>query len=81
MITLETVAEFLWCWDHIFFLETSEGNFIWSDPNYGGDNTIKPFNGTLNEYQEERDIGFVRQKGFHRIKEYCGEEVMFVKEE
>jgi hypothetical protein len=79
MITLNMIADFLWCWGHIFFLETSEGCFLWSDPEYpGGDNTIRPYNGTLQDYLHETGIPFVRDKGKHRIKDYCGENVAFI---
>jgi hypothetical protein len=32
MLILDTVASFTWDFGQNFFLETSEGNFVWSDP-------------------------------------------------
>jgi len=80
MITLDTVAAFLWCWNHIFFLETEEeGNFLWSDPDYSdGDNTIRPYGGTLKDYFFEAGIPCVRDKGRHCIVDYCGKDVKFI---
>lgn len=80
MITLDTIADFSWCWNHVFFLETSEGCFLWSDSEYPhGDNTITPYNGTLRDFLRESNTPFVRDKGTHRIRDYCGENVRFIR--
>lgn len=77
MITKESLApligEITWCWNHLYFIETSIGNFVWSDPNYlGGDNTIRPFNGTFNLFRKScANIPYGRDKGKHIIKDYC----------
>lgn len=72
MLTLDTKATFGWAWNHQFFLETeSDGNWIWSDPDYSGDHTIRPFNGTLAQFCRERHIACVRDKGTHTIRSYC----------
>ena len=76
MINLNTIADFTWMWDDKFFLETSEGNFVWSDSDYQGDNTIVPFNGTIADYCEQTMISFGRDKGKHTIRGYCGEDVV-----
>lgn len=80
MINLDTVAEFTWLFDQEFFLETAEGNFIWCDPDYGGDNTIRKVNMTLKQYCEHTGTPFGRDKGQHYIRTYCGQEVVFVGE-
>ena len=80
MISLDTVAEFSWNFSNEFFLETPDGNFIWSDPDYNGDNTIKPFNGTLLDYIKISNIPYVRGKGKHTILGYCGNDVQFVEQ-
>ena len=49
-LTVEDVADFTWNWNDLFFLETAKGNFVWSDPEYGGDNTIRPYNGDLKKF-------------------------------
>lgn len=78
-INLDTIAEFTWFWNHHFFLETKEGNFIWSDPDYpGGNNTIRSYNGTLQDYCKESNIPYGRSKGKHSIRGYCGEGVRFI---
>lgn len=59
-IGLETIAEFTWLWTNEFFLETSDGNYIWSDPSYGGDNTIRPYFDTFQEYLKECHISYGR---------------------
>jgi len=76
---LNTVAEFTWLWDDKFFLETENGNFIWSDPDYNGDNTIRPYNGTLIQYCKENGIDFGRGKGKHHIENYCGPNIKILR--
>ena len=78
-INLDTVAEFTWFWNHDFFLETNEGNFIGSDPGYpGGDNTIRHYYGTIRDFCRDSHVSFGRDKGTHTIRSYCGENVVFV---
>ena len=80
MITLNTIASFTWGFGNKFFLETREGNFVWSDPDYpGGDNTIVKFNGTYKGWCKSQGIPFGRDKGQHRIQDYCGELVILPK--
>ena len=78
MINLDTVADFTWGFGCHFFLETEDGNFIWSDPEYQGDNTIKQFNGDYKEWCSKSNIPFGRDKGSHTIRGYCGENVKFL---
>lgn len=35
------IGSFTWDFGNKFFIETEKGNFEWSDPDYGGDNTIR----------------------------------------
>ena len=77
MINLNTFAEFTWGFGQRFFLETNEGNFVWSDPEYNGDNTISPFRGTYKNWVKQENIPFGRGKGRHTIKSYCGKNVVF----
>ncbi len=74
-LTIIDVAEFTWMWGPSFFLETNKGNFIWDSPDYGGDNTIRPFKGTLQSYLELNDISFGRSKGSSIICLKCGDNV------
>lgn len=74
-LTLEDVATFTWSFGHVFFMETAKGNYEWSDPDYQGDNTIRPFKGTYKDWLKRRGIPFGRDKGTHTIDGYCGTEV------
>ena len=79
MLTLDTVAEFTWDFGQEFFLETVQGNFIWSDPDYNGDNTIRPYAGSYRDWCFGRNA-FGRAKGSHTIRGYCGENVKILLE-
>lgn len=78
MLTVDDLATFSWGFSDKFFLETDKGNFIWSDPDYNGDNTIRPYKGTLEDFLKEEDISYCRDKGSHIIKEYCGDDVTII---
>lgn len=79
MLTIEDIAEFTWSFGKDFFLEVGElGNYIWADPDYGGDGTIRKFNGDYHAWCEQRKIPFGRSKGMHQIKGYCGEKVKII---
>ena len=75
-LTNDDFANFTWLFGKEFFLETSKGNFIWSDPDYNGDNTITPYSGSLQSYLKECGMKYGRGKGRHMIKSYCGEKVI-----
>lgn len=72
---MNMVGEFTWNFGQQFFIETSEGNFIWNDPDYNGDNTIRKYNGSLQDYFGK---SFGRDKGKHYIKDYCGENFTYI---
>lgn len=79
MIDLDTVAEFVWGFGRDFLLtvhgEDGPTHYVWSDPSYGGDNTIKPYSGDPRNFAY---VGFAgRCKGTHRIGNYCGDKVKF----
>jgi hypothetical protein len=82
MVTLEmllnSMGEFAWAWNYKFFIETGYGNYVWHDPDYGGDNTIRKYNGTLRAFIQEEGISVVRDKGEHILRNYCGSEVKAV---
>ena len=71
MINLDTIGTFTWNFGQEFFIETAEGNYIWNDPDYSGDNTIRKFNGTYDEWCKKTNIPYGRDKGVHRIGDYC----------
>jgi len=80
MKIFDTVGQFTWLWDDRFFIETKDhGNFIWSDPGYDGDNTIRKCSISYKQYLKENDIDFGRDKGPHIIAEYCGVNVVVMK--
>lgn len=88
-INLETVADFSWTFGHHFLLATLDKElYVWSDPDYGGDNTIrkldiKKYPSSTDEwtrlYKKHFGTPFVRCKGRHTVKGYCGENVVFIR--
>ena len=73
---LNQIGEFAWGWSEQFFIECGGNrNFIWSDPEYYGDNTIQKFNGSIKDWYRSQGIEEARDKGKHLIREYCGEDV------
>lgn len=64
-------GEFTWDFGQTFFIETAEGNFVWSDPGYNGSNEIHRFKGTYNDWIKSCNIPYGRCKGKHFIEDYC----------
>jgi hypothetical protein len=77
-LELTDVAMFSWNYGDEFFLETDKGNFVWSDPDYQGDNTIRPFEGNHSDWLNENGLEFSRDKGQHTIEGYCGKDVKII---
>jgi hypothetical protein len=78
-----TYGAFTWMWNDVFFISThnennEEENFIWSDPEYNGDNTIRAYSGSLQDYCAEHNISYGRGKGEHLISAYCGGNVVLL---
>lgn len=78
MININGYGRFTWDFGNRFLIETDEGNFVWSDPDYGGDNTIKPYYGDTRNFTSEGFCG--RDKGYHIISMYCGDDVIILGE-
>lgn len=78
MLTINDWAHFTWSYGYAFFLETKDkGNWIWNDPDYpGGNGTIVRFHGGYEQWIKEIGIPYGRDKGFHRIGDYCGKDVI-----
>ncbi len=74
-LNLNDIAEFTWLYGSQWFLETNKGNFVWSDPEYGGNNTIVPYADTYEKFIDSGNIPFGRAKGEHVVGDYCGFEV------
>ena len=78
MLSLDTIGLFTWSFHHRFHIETHEGNFEWSDPQYpGGNNTIRPCE-SYEIWRDSLNIPYGREKGVHTIRDYCGPDVIFL---
>lgn len=75
---LGLVGDFTWFWGWDFFIVTSIGNFHWKNPNYQGDNTITSFNGDLEDFCKFMKMDYGRDKGFHEIERYCGDQFTLI---
>lgn len=59
-----------------FFILTEEGKFLYSDPQWkGGTNIITRTDIKLSDWEKEHKT---RSKTNCRIKDYCGEDVIFM---
>ncbi len=70
-LTKNDLGKFTYCWGMDFFIETEKGNFLWKDPEYGGDNTISPYKGSLGDFLKGNLLPYGRDKGSHKIGDYC----------
>lgn len=68
LLTLE--GDFTWDFGQNFFIQTEKGNFVWSCPDYNGDNSITPY---PHSYSEWIKPSFGRSKGRHIIGKYVDE--------
>ena len=75
-INLDSVGEFTWGFGSKFLIQVGSDYYTWSDPEYNGTNEIRPFNGSPQNFTSKGFCG--RDKGIHRIRDYCGEMVTFV---
>lgn len=76
---LNVEGSFTWDFGCRFFIETKgNGNWIWSCPDYYGDNTLTQYFGTYDEWIGYGGLG--RDKGRHIIGEYCGRDVVINKQ-
>lgn len=71
------LASFTWGFGSTFHLETTKGNFEWSDPDYNGENTIRPCE-PYGQWCDRIGIEFGRDKGTHIIGDYCGPDVKII---
>ena len=82
MINLDTLAQFIYGFGQDFLLEVKTENadvvyYVWNDPDYGGNNTIRPYYGKPEDFTSPGFCG--RDKGNHIVRNYCGENVIFIK--
>jgi len=73
---LNSVGHFSWDFGQKFFVETPHGNFVWSDPDYKGDNTFTKFDGSYKDWIKQIGISYGRDKGNHIIRSYCGDQIV-----
>jgi len=72
----KSVGTFTWFWSHLFFVETEYGNFLWSDPDYNGDDSFTIYDGQYDDYcRRSGNTIFGRDKGKHIVEEYCGPDI------
>jgi len=66
------VGHFTWSLSNAeFFVETPQGNLIWSDHSYDGDNTLRQVDYNYHTWCRKLQIPFGRDKGKHLLKDYC----------
>lgn len=73
---LDSVGHFSWDFGQKFFVETPHGNFVWSDPDYKGDNSFTKFDGLYKDWIKQIGISYGRDKGKHIIRSYCGDQIV-----
>lgn len=73
---LEMSGKFLWAWNKNWLIKTPVGNFHWSDSEYPeGDNSIRIYFGTEDDFLEEFGVPYFRSKGETFIKNRVPENV------
>jgi hypothetical protein len=76
---INTSANFCWNFCSHFLVHTDIGDFIWDDPDYNGDNTFTYVGQmSVKQFCKDEDILYVRDKGTHIIKKYCGPDIKIV---
>ena len=75
-ITLDSMAEFTWDFGNRFLLKCNNKYYVWSDPYYKGDNTIRPYSGNPLHFTTPGFAG--RSKGMNLIRNKCGDQVKFI---
>ena len=55
---LDEPATFWWDYQYMFFVETNFGSWLWSDPAYGGSNTLVKFSGSIKDFCDRYWEGF-----------------------
>jgi hypothetical protein len=77
-INLNSVCEFRYGFGMYFILKNCDDDkyYLWLDPEYSGDNTIKPYVGNPKNHVSKGFGG--RNKGIHKVIDYCGKDVKFI---
>jgi hypothetical protein len=75
-LNLEDRANFTYLFNHLYFMKTTKGNFLFSHPEYpNGDNTIKPTDKSYNQILKDLGVPYGRSSGDHKISTFCGTSV------
>ena len=75
-INLDSIGKFTWGFGSKFLIQIEDRYYVWSDPNYNGDNTIRPYFENPSDFTSPGFCG--RDKGIHSIRRYCGNNVKFI---
>jgi hypothetical protein len=78
---LNAIGDFTWTFGKDFIIEVAGNYFIWADPDYNGDNSVREVSAheVRNFFAEPKSRFMGRCKGSHVVKEYIGtEEITFV---
>ncbi len=68
---LSCEGTFTWNFADKFLIETKHGDFVWSSPDYQGDNTVRPWRRPVRDFFYPY---FGRCKGTHNIGAYLGDD-------
>lgn len=77
-ILLQTPGEFYWLWGKDWLIETTNGNYHWSNGQQGGDNTIRPYKGSLQDLCTEMGVDNACPKGNQLIGIHTGDLVQVI---
>lgn len=73
---LDSIGNFTWDFGQQFFVETKHGNYVWSDPDYYGDNSFTKFEGSYKKWIKQTTAPYGRDKGTHLLRSYCGDQIV-----
>jgi hypothetical protein len=73
---LNCVGDFTWSFFKDFFVKTPYGGYVWSDPDYYGDNTFTKYPGSYSDWAKTLPGGYGRAKSQHVIRKYCGDDIV-----
>jgi hypothetical protein len=81
MIDLGTIAEFTWCYNEYYHIQTLDGEpYVWLNPDHYGDNTIRPCRDTIGDMDKRirNNIPWGKNLGRHTLSKFFGKhEVIF----
>ncbi len=75
---LKMVAHFYQSSGSECFATNKYWNMIWSNPEYGGDNTIRKYEGTYDDWYNSLEVKHVEDKGRHITRKFCGKDIEII---